>query len=194
MDSDQNQNNQSSPSSVQPSQTTQSMPPGVDPIPPEILNSASGQPTQQPVSNTQEQNVATVVSASAESQATSGQKRILIVEDELFIRELYARVLRAEGYAVDEAGDGLTGYQMMQKGGYDIVLLDIMLPHMDGIKILEKLQGEAPPPQPNKAILILTNLDQDMIIAKGIALGVRGYIVKSQLTPEQVKHEVKNYL
>src|SRR3989338_3498600 len=117
------------------------------------------------------------------------KKKLLIVEDELFIRELYVKVLEEDGYEIDEAEDGEIAYQKIHAGGYDLVLLDIMLPKMDGLSILEKLQTE-PPLKPNNAIVLLTNLDQELTIAKGVSLFIRGYIIKSQNTPKQLKEEV----
>ena len=128
-----------------------------------------------------------------EQSSQSAKKKILIVEDELFIRELYVKVLREDGYEISEAGDGETGYEAIHTGGFDLVLLDIMLPKMDGLSILEKLQKN-PPLQPNNAIVLLTNLYQELTIAKGVELGIRGYIIKSQSTPRQLKQEVAAYL
>ncbi|MEO6509079.1 MAG: response regulator, partial [Patescibacteria group bacterium] len=82
---------------------------------------------------------------------------------------------------------------MMQKGGYDLILLDVMLPKMDGFQILEKLK-DTPPEIPNNGVLILTNLGKDFNIAKGLALGARGYLMKTDITPDQVVQEVKSYL
>lgn len=121
------------------------------------------------------------------------KKKILVVEDETFIRELYARILRNQGYEVDEAADGEAGFEAISHGGYDLVLLDIMLPKMDGIAILQRLQGD----QQGKLatpIVVLSNLDEELTIAKSVALGIRGYIVKSQCSNEQLKREVDTYL
>ena len=123
----------------------------------------------------------------------SAQKKLLVVEDEEYLRDLYVEILTHEGYAVDQASDGEHGYELMNKGGYDLVLLDIMLPKLDGFQILEKLQNK-PPEKPNKAVLILTNLSKDINIAKGISLGARGYLIKTDSTPDKVIEEVKTYL
>lgn len=125
---------------------------------------------------------------------TASIKKILVVEDDQYIRELYIDILQDEGYDVEHAVDGEEGYQKMHAGGYNIVLLDIMLPKMDGIKILEKLKNETPPIAPNEAILVLSNLGQETIIANAIALGARGYLIKSDHTPDQVVNKVKELL
>ncbi len=119
--------------------------------------------------------------------------RLLVVEDEQYLRDLYVEILKGEGYQIDQASDGDEGYDAMHKGGYDLVLLDVMLPKMDGFQILEKLKT-SPPEKPNPNIVILTNLGKDTNIAKGISLGARGYMIKADYTPDQVVNEVKNYL
>jgi DNA-binding response OmpR family regulator len=123
----------------------------------------------------------------------NSKKRILVVEDEQYLRDLYVEILAREGYQVDQAADGEEGFNAMHKGGYDLVLLDIMLPKMDGFQILEKLQTDSPV-KPNKVIIVLTNLSKDSNIARGVALGARGYMIKADYTPDQLIKEVQNYL
>lgn len=121
------------------------------------------------------------------------KKRILVVEDETYLRELYVQILKDEGYDIDSAIDGEDAYNKMYAGGYDLVLLDIMLPKMDGLQILKKLKDN-PSVKENKEVLLLTNLGQDAIVSEGVTLGVRGYLVKSDYTPDQLVKEVKNAL
>lgn len=123
----------------------------------------------------------------------NNKKRILVVEDETYLRELYVDILKKEGYDVDFASEGEEALAKMKTGGYDLVLLDIMLPKMDGIQILKKLKQEKPQ-KPNKAVLLLTNLGQETVISEGVALGVRGYLIKSDYTPDQLVEEVKRAL
>ena len=121
-------------------------------------------------------------------------KKILVVEDDQFIRELYIDILQEEGYNVEHASDGEEGFQKIYAGGYDLILLDIMLPKMDGIRILEKLKNETPAVSPNKSILVLSNLGQETIISNALSLGASGYMIKSDYTPDQVISKVKQYL
>jgi two-component system cell cycle response regulator len=125
---------------------------------------------------------------------TTPTKKLLVVEDDQYLRELYIDILEEEGFNVDYAVDGEEGYNKMHAGGYDLVLLDIMLPKMDGLKILEKLQRETPPVVPNKAVIVLSNLGQDGAIADAVSFGARGYMIKSDYTPDQVISKVKGYL
>lgn len=126
-------------------------------------------------------------------QPTQQPKKLLVIEDEDYLRDLYVEILKHEGYMVDQASDGEEGFEFLKKGGYDLVLLDIMLPKLDGFQILEKLQLD-PPSTPNNVILILTNLGKEVNVARGITLGVRGYLTKTDNTPDQVVQEVKTYL
>lgn len=119
------------------------------------------------------------------------RKKILIVEDEDYLRELYVQILGDEGYLVEAASDGEVAYEKLSTTTYDLVLLDIILPKMDGIQLLEKLKKESKEAGP---IVLLTNLGQDLIIAKAMDYEVRGYMVKSDYTPEEIVKEVKGYL
>jgi CheY-like chemotaxis protein len=120
------------------------------------------------------------------------QKRILVVEDDLFLRELYADTLSGEGYKVDVAEDGAIALEKMKIGGYDLVLLDIIMPKMDGISVMRQIQS-SPPLVPNKCIVFLTNLDKDEEIKTALQLG-NGYLIKSQVTPGSLVNEIKAYL
>lgn len=120
-------------------------------------------------------------------------KKILIIEDDQFLREFYQELLQGEGYLIDVAIDGDTGLQKMQQGGYDLVLLDIMLPKKDGLQILRDLKV-SPSKQANGPVVCLTNLGQDTIIKQSFELGAAGYLIKSALDPDDVLQEIKNFL
>jgi CheY-like chemotaxis protein len=116
--------------------------------------------------------------------------KVLVVEDEKYIRDLYVEILQKEGWEVQTAEEGQSGYEFMKKGGYDLVLLDIKLPKLTGVEILQKLK-EFPPEAPNKKILVLSNVGQDDIIAQCVQLGATGYLIKTDYTPDQIIAEVK---
>lgn len=118
--------------------------------------------------------------------------KILIVEDDRFLRELYHDVITNDGHQVDTAEDGEEGFKKMKSGGWDLVLLDIVLPKMDGVEIMKRLK-EDPPTSPNKAVVFLTNLDKDEKIKEIMQYG-NGYLIKSQLTPGDFINELKIYL
>lgn len=120
-------------------------------------------------------------------------KKILIVEDDEFLRDFYQELLTSEGYVVDAAADGEIGLQKLTQGGYDLVLLDIMLPKKDGLQILKDLKDH-PAAKPNGPIVALTNLGHDTVINQAFSLGASGYLVKSAMNPDQVLMEIHKFL
>lgn len=115
------------------------------------------------------------------------------MEDELYLRELYSDILKEAGYEVVLAEEGAKALELLTEGGYDLVLLDIMLPKMDGLSIMKELKSQ-PPRAKNKAIVVLSNLGHNKAISEAITLGARGYMIKSDYTPEELLNEVKHYL
>lgn len=118
--------------------------------------------------------------------------KILVVEDDDFLREVYVETLTDEGYTIDMAIDGEEGMQKIKQGGYDLVLLDIVMPKIDGLNVVKKIKAEGVQPN-NKRLVFLTNLDKDEEIKEALELG-DGYLIKSQLTPGDLIREVKLYL
>lgn len=119
------------------------------------------------------------------------KKKILIVEDEASLRDIYSELLTGEGYEVHTAVDGGQGLAEMRKGGWDLTLLDIMLPGIDGYTIMNALR-DTPPSSANGPIIFLTNLSGEDNVEKGIEKeGVKGYWIKSELTPGQIVQKVK---
>jgi len=120
------------------------------------------------------------------------KNNILIVEDEHDIREIYAEVLSMAGYVVDQVADGEKGMQKIRDDSWDILLLDIMLPGKDGIKILKEIKDH---PELKKGIVIaLTNLNSENIIQEVFGSGADGYLIKSEITPDKVVEEVARIL
>lgn len=119
-------------------------------------------------------------------------KKILLVEDENFVRELYTRQLTKAGFEVKVAIDGQSGLEMLKKENFDLLLLDIMLPGMNGLQLLREFKTQ----NPNSKMLtiLLTNLGQEAVIKEGFELGAQAYLIKASYTPDQVVNEVKNAL
>ena len=117
-------------------------------------------------------------------------KRILFVDDDLYIRDVYEEILTSEGYIVDTAINGEEGLKKLQQGGYDLVLLDVMMPTLDGIGVLEELQKH-PPQQKNGPIVLLTNLGFDPLIKTAKNKGVTSYLVKAEITPRDLVDMVR---
>lgn len=119
-------------------------------------------------------------------------KNILLVEDDAFLRQLYEETLKDAGFRASSAIDGDEAFQKMHTGGWDLVLLDIMLPKRDGLTIMRQLQQDKTTHQ-NKQVIFLSNLDTDEQKKEALTLG-DGYLVKSDLTPETFLAEVKKHL
>jgi CheY-like chemotaxis protein len=120
-------------------------------------------------------------------------KHILVVDDDAYIRDLYGEILQSAGYTVTYAVDGKEAFDSMRKGGFDLILLDVMLPQMNALAVLKALEKQ-PPVRPNGPIILLTNLAQDPTITELMRLGASAYVIKVDLTPDQVISKVKEML
>lgn len=120
------------------------------------------------------------------------KKRVLIIEDDTYTRELFQEVLE-EIAEITTAVDGEEGLFKAQAGGYHLILLDIMMPKLDGIQILESLKNK-PPQNPNGPIILLTNMAYDTIVKKALELGAKSYLIKADLNPETLTQAVKKFL
>lgn len=119
------------------------------------------------------------------------KRKILIIDDDLYIRELYEEVLTDAGYDVEIAEDGAIGLEKIMKGGYDLILLDMMMPQLDGVQVLTKA-NEQTPKNPNGPIILLTNLSHDPVIQEGLKQGAKTYLIKADLTPDQLVSRIQN--
>jgi DNA-binding response OmpR family regulator len=104
---------------------------------------------------------------------TTPLRRILVVEDEVAIAEAVAARLRAEGFAVDVAGDGLTAIADVRRLRPDLVVLDIMLPGLDGLEVCRRIQADRPVP-----VIMLTARDDETDLLVGLAVGADDYLTK----------------
>ncbi len=118
-------------------------------------------------------------------------RTILIVEDEHFIGELYARALRKAGYEVTVMLSGDDGLSAAMTGSYDLILLDLLVPGMSGIDALKALRGGIKPAVHSK-IIITTNLDQDDKTREEVESLADGYLIKAEFTPKQLVGIVDN--
>ena len=114
--------------------------------------------------------------------------KILIVEDEEFLSDMYKIKFEQAGYAAIVARDGLEGFELAKKEQPDLVLLDLILPKLDGFKVLAKLRKE--PATKKIKVFILSNLGQSDEVNKGLATGADGYFIKANLTPSQLLEKV----
>ncbi|MBI3341684.1 response regulator [Candidatus Curtissbacteria bacterium] len=119
--------------------------------------------------------------------------RILLIEDDQLVREAYEEALRGEGFDVEIAADGQEGLNKARLGGYSIILLDMMLPKIDGLGILRGLRQE-PPQVKNGPVLLLTNLSHDPVINQAMDLGASAALIKSDIDPGLLIESIKAYV
>ena len=120
------------------------------------------------------------------------KKTILIVEDDKFLRELINRKLSGEGFDALEAVDGEEGIKKIKEGKPDLVLLDLILPGIDGFEFLAKARED--PETSSIPIIILSNLGQREEVDKGLKLGAVDYLIKAHFTPGEIIEKIKNVL
>lgn len=119
-------------------------------------------------------------------------QKILIIEDDKFLRELISRKLEREGYSVSEAMDGEEGEKKIREEKPDLVLLDLILPGIDGFEVLSRIKQESS--LESIPVIILSNLGQKEEIEKGLKLGAIDYLVKAHFTPAEIIEKIKNVL
>jgi DNA-binding response OmpR family regulator len=124
--------------------------------------------------------------------AVSKQPRILIVEDDPLLVKMYTTKFSREGFAVVSAQDGEEGLEAALNTPIDFMILDVMMPRLSGIDMLERLRAN--PKGKDIPAIVLTNLTQKEEAVKLQALGVKEYLVKASLTPSEVVEKVKQYL
>jgi len=119
-------------------------------------------------------------------------KKVLLIEDDEFIRDLYKRQLDKGGFFTYAFSNGEEGLKSIEDNRYDLILLDIMLPGMNGLDILRNIkQNDATKDIP---VIMLSNLGQDAVIREGLVLGAIGYLIKPSFTPNQIVQEIKAIL
>ena len=133
-----------------------------------------------------------VNSAAARLFKGVGMTKILIVEDDKFLRELIVRKISNEGYDVLEAVDGEQGLLQIKEGHPDLVLLDLILPGIDGFEVLTQKRED--PFMAAIQVIGLSNLGQKEEIKKGLDLGADGFMIKAHFTPSEVAEEINRAL
>jgi DNA-binding response OmpR family regulator len=114
----------------------------------------------------------------------NNSKKVLCIEDEHFISELYARALRRAGYEVTTMLSGEDGLRSAKDNLFDIILLDLMIPGITGFEVLRTLRAECP--ELKAKVIITTNLDQEDGSREEIEKMADGYLIKAELTPRQL--------
>jgi two-component system chemotaxis response regulator CheY len=119
--------------------------------------------------------------------------KLLLVEDDKDTRDVYNEVLKDAGYQVETANDGAAGLTKAKQGGFDLILLDLMMPNVDGLQFLEEIRKN-PPKVANGPIIVLTNVSQDNVVQKALNLGATAYFIKATINPDQLLKEVRSFL
>ncbi len=119
-------------------------------------------------------------------------KKILIIEDEEAVLDVYSKELKFSGFDVITALDSDSGYKKVLEENPDMILLDIMLPGASGLELLKQLKNN----EKTKDIMVvmLTNLDASAVIDEGYKLGAEAYFIKAEFVPSQITEEIKSLL
>lgn len=118
-------------------------------------------------------------------------QKIFVVEDDRFLRELITEELAREGFSVSSAVDGEEAVKKISQEIPDLVLLDLILPGIDGYEVLKQLKVN--PVTLKVPVIILSNLGQKENFDKGMGLGAIDYLIKADFTPREIIAKVKKY-
>ncbi len=123
---------------------------------------------------------------------TKKNYKILIIDDDPFIVDMYVLKFKEQGFQIDIAKNGKDGLQKIGDFKPDVVLLDVVMPGMDGFEVLNMLGQQGLSPRPK--IVLLTNLGQKEDVERGKKLGADDYIIKAHFTPTEVVERVRTIL
>lgn len=118
--------------------------------------------------------------------------QVLLVEDDSFLANIYKTKFELENFKVTVAGNGELGLKEAKKKKPDIILLDILLPKMDGFTVLEQLKQDSD--LKDVPVILLTNLGQKDDVKKGLELGAKDYLIKAHFKPSETVEKVRNVL
>jgi len=118
--------------------------------------------------------------------------KIVLIEDDVTLAKMYERKFISDGYEVVLAYDGLEGLAKATKEQANLIILDIMLPKLDGLALFKKLRSQ--PQTFNTPVILLTNFGQEDAVFECFKLGAIDYLVKTEVTPQQVVEKVESFL
>jgi DNA-binding response OmpR family regulator len=121
-------------------------------------------------------------------------KKILVVEDDMAMRDIVSHKLIAHGFQVVAAGDGKIGLEMYQKEKPDLVLLDLMMPEMDGFQVLENIRNIGKKLNHHTPVIVLSNLWSNKDILRTQSLKAEAYMVKAYYTTEEILAKINEIL
>jgi CheY-like chemotaxis protein len=117
--------------------------------------------------------------------------KILVVEDYESLQKIYRTVLEQAGHEVEIVDDGFVALDKASKDQFDLILLDLLLPHMSGIEFLHAFE---PKKHPNTKVIICSNFANDKFNQEADELGVIKHLTKSNLTPQEIAAVVDDTL
>lgn len=118
--------------------------------------------------------------------------KLLLVEDDVTLIRMYSKKFTSDGFDVSVAYDGEEGFDKATTEDPDLIILDIMLPKMDGITLFKKLRSK--PETFKTPVLLLTNFNKEETVFECFKLGAVDYLIKSDVTPQEVVKKVENLL
>ena len=118
--------------------------------------------------------------------------KILVIEDDPSLRQLYLSSLATGEFEIECVPNGKDGLRKILQGGYSVILLDVMLPEMDGLAVLTHLQSEKPVAV-NGPIIIMTNLQSKEVTDKAISLGAKMCIDKTKFKASELPEKIKEW-
>ncbi|HYM51256.1 MAG TPA: response regulator [Candidatus Limnocylindrales bacterium] len=117
---------------------------------------------------------------------------VLLVEDDPSVLEMYRLKLELDGYRVNTAQDGEDGLRKAGDLAPDIIFLDIRLPKMDGLEVLRRLRAQDK--TKDIPVIILSNYDEQDLVARGLRLGAHEYLIKARTTPSSLSEGIEDWL
>jgi CheY-like chemotaxis protein len=121
-------------------------------------------------------------------------KKVLIIEDEKILIELLERKIKEDGYEVFTALNGKEGLELVKEVKPDLVLLDIIMPEMDGFEVMEEMNKLQELNLKKVPVIIISNSGQPVEIDKALNLGVRDYLIKAQFDPKEVIDKIRKQI
>ncbi|MFA6397842.1 MAG: response regulator [Candidatus Paceibacterota bacterium] len=119
-------------------------------------------------------------------------KKVLIIEDDTFLQGLVSRKLKSESYDVMIASDSDDAFAVLEKGIPDMILLDLLLPKIDGFEILTKIRQD--PKFKAIPVIVFSNLSEDTDIKRAQDLGINAFMIKSNFTLDELSERIKGLL
>jgi CheY-like chemotaxis protein len=117
--------------------------------------------------------------------------KILVVEDNDVLRRAYTTILTTQGYEVAEAADGQSALEKAREWEPDLILLDILMPIIDGLEFLRQYK---PTEHPNVKIIVFSNSQVPHMISQAVDLGAKKYLIKANISPKEMLETVETEL